>query len=142
MSIDFTSDIGKKAQDRLTQEAVIWLTTVSPSETPQPNPVWFVWHAGKVYVMTGPGAAKAMHIKKHSRAAMSFNTDAHGGSVVVMTGAAKVIGQASTQAPEGVIQAYTAKYGPMIPQIMQMNVEEFYQKEIVLEFTPEKLRGM
>ena len=90
------------------------MTTVSQNKTPQPNPVWFVWHDSHVYVMTGAGTAKAMHIENHPRAAVSFNTDAHGGSVMVMTGSAKVIGQASTQASEGVIQAYTAKYGPMI----------------------------
>ncbi len=138
----FTSDIGKKALDRLNQELVIWLTTVSKNQTPQPNPVWFLWYGEKVYMMTGMEAAKALHIENHPRTAVSFNTDAQGGSVVVMTGAAKVLGQASSNAPQGVLEANTVKYGAMIPQIMQIEAEQLYQLDTLLEFTPEKLRGM
>ena len=40
---DPESDVGARVRERLGTEEVIWLTIVSPSGTPQPNPVWFVF---------------------------------------------------------------------------------------------------
>ena len=42
-SIDFTTEFGRRALNRLENEQVIWITTTSKSGAPQPSPVWFVW---------------------------------------------------------------------------------------------------
>ena len=139
MAIDFTTDTGKRALERLQNESIIWLTTTGSDGMPQPRPVWFAWADGKVYVFTFPGSAKVRHIERLGKTAVSFNTDAQGGDVVVFTGESTVLGQGA--APESARQAYAAKYGQFIPQMMNITVEQFFQNEVAIEFTPRKLRA-
>ncbi len=40
-AIDTTTDFGKRLQERLRDEEIVWLVTVSPDGVPQPSPVWF-----------------------------------------------------------------------------------------------------
>ena len=41
--IDFTTEFGKRADSRLKEDHIIWLTTVDVLGKPQPRPVWFLW---------------------------------------------------------------------------------------------------
>ena len=47
---DFTTTVGRRCLERLRTEKAIWLTTVAPDGTPQPNPVWFTWDGETVLV--------------------------------------------------------------------------------------------
>jgi len=38
--IDFNTKFGRAARKLLNREYFIWLTTVDPTGTPQPRPVW------------------------------------------------------------------------------------------------------
>lgn len=83
---DPATAFGKRVRDRLQTEYVIWLTTVGPDGTPQPNPVWFWWSDGEVLVYNLPAARRLTNIRDRPRVALHFNGTDRGGDIVVLTG--------------------------------------------------------
>jgi PPOX class probable F420-dependent enzyme len=106
--IDFKSDLGRKALQLLSSEYVIWLTTVSADLTPQPRPVWFIWHEDSVLIFSRPSVHKVAHIRNNPNVALHFNTDKSGDDpVVVFTGTASL----DTPTPIAKdLPAYISKY--------------------------------
>jgi len=43
--LDTSTEFGQRAERRLRDEKLAWLTTVDAKGTPQPIPVWFLWTA-------------------------------------------------------------------------------------------------
>lgn len=105
--IDFNSEIGRDARRLLESEYVIWLTTVSKDQTPQPRPVWFVWDQDAVLLFSRPAAAKVAHIRRNPRVALNFNSDHEANeNVVVMIGTATLSESPAATA----VAAYIEKY--------------------------------
>ncbi len=91
---------------RLTEDTLVWLTTVSPSGRPAPRLVWFMWtgrdsadpsqDAGTaaarplILIYSQPEAAKVRHIAANERVTLNFNSDAQGGDAVVLAGRAEL----------------------------------------------------
>ncbi|MDQ3523668.1 MAG: TIGR03667 family PPOX class F420-dependent oxidoreductase [Chloroflexota bacterium] len=90
--IDTTTEFGKRVQQRLDEERVIWLITVgSKSEAPQPNPIWFVPEGPEhLLIYTIPGSPKLHNISVRPKVALNFNSTVGGGDVVIFQGEAKV----------------------------------------------------
>jgi len=105
--IDFDSDIGKRALNRLESEQVVWFTTTSPNGTPLPTPVWFLWHENNVLIFSQPNTAKMKAIQHNERVALNFNSDEHGGNVIILKGAAEIVGNS---VPATSLPAYLEKY--------------------------------
>ena len=42
--LDTTTEAGARAEGRLRDEGIIWLTTVRSDGQPQSVPVWFLWN--------------------------------------------------------------------------------------------------
>lgn len=137
--IDFTSDIGRKARERLQSEELIWLTTVRRDGTPQPSLVWFLFRDDRtVLIFSHPDAPKVRAIQRNPNVSLNFNSDATGGSVVIFNGQA-VLGDTSLSVET--VPAYVEKYGTGIARLgmtpEQMAAE--YSQSIVI--TPTALRG-
>lgn len=99
---------GRRVLDRLREEKVVWFTTIAEDGTPQPNPVWFVWHPdGTVLVYNRRDARRLAHIARQPRVALHFDGDGHGGNIVVLTGTARV---AADEPPPHENPSYLAKY--------------------------------
>lgn len=90
MSIDFSSELGQRALQHLTNDIVVWLTTVSKNGTPQPNPVWFVLEGDSVLIWVQPGSARMKHLAENPRVALNFQSDPTAEHIVVITGKATV----------------------------------------------------
>ena len=88
--IDTSSDFGQRVARRLADEQVIWLTTVDSKETPQPNPVWFIWDGQTVLIYSQPDQAKIRNIDRSGQVSLNFNSDFHGGDVIILAGTAQV----------------------------------------------------
>ena len=136
--LDFTSTIGKRIQQRLEEEEVIWLTTVGADQTPQPRPVWFEWDGETVMIFSQVGVAKVRHIVRNPRVALNFNTDEDGGDVGVLIGEARILPGAP---PPDRLQVYLQKYAAGILSIGLTSETMQTEYPVVILVTPSALRG-
>ncbi len=79
----------KKTRERLQQEPVIWLTTVSSQGQPQTSVVWFLLEDDDL-LMYSAETARVTNIASHSEVALNLDGDRRGGAVVTMEGVAAV----------------------------------------------------
>lgn len=93
-----------QAQARLESEANIWIATVRPDGRPHLVPVWFAWHAGKVYACIEAGSVKAGNIRQNPRVALALE---NGTQPVIGEGTAVLL---SPPWPEAVAAIFKAKY--------------------------------
>lgn len=136
--VDTETEFGARVAERLARESVLWLTTVGPTGTPQPNPVWFQWRDGEFLVFSKPAQPKIRNIQRNPRVSLNLNSTETGGDVVVLTGTARVVDQ-RPGADE--IDAFTKKYADGLRSI-GMTDEQFYAEySVVLRVTPDRLRG-
>ncbi len=135
--LDFTTEFGAHVLQRLKTEEVIWLTTVGPDGTPQPNPVWFLWEGGSLLIYTQPGSVKARNLRLNPNVALQFNTDRAGDDVAVFTGQARF----EKAVPEETAAAYLDKYREGIDRI-DMTPESFSRSySTLIRVTPKRMRG-
>jgi PPOX class probable F420-dependent enzyme len=104
---DESTPFGRQVASRLREDLIGWLTTVGLDDTPQPNPVWFLWDGEKVLVYNKPDARRLMNILRNHRVSFHLNSSAEGDSIVVLTGEAKV---SASEKPAHEVPAYVAKY--------------------------------
>jgi PPOX class probable F420-dependent enzyme len=64
----------EQVQRHLSDEAIAWLTTVTPSGRPAPRPVWFFWDGTAITVYSQPDAAKLRHIAANDHVTVHFTT--------------------------------------------------------------------
>ena len=80
--IDLTTPLGKRIAERLEAEIMIWLTTVAPDGTPQPNPVWFLWDGSSLLVYSHKRAARLRNLRQNPHVALNFDSRDQGESDV------------------------------------------------------------
>lgn len=136
--VDTETELGATITARLNSEHVIWLTTVGPSGTPQPNPVWFQWRDGEFLIFSQDDKPKVRNIIRNSRVSLNLNCTEWGDEVTVLTGAARI---ADGPPSEAEIAAYTTKYTEGMVSI-SMTPEQFYAEyTAAIRITPDRLRG-
>ena len=135
--IDFTTEHGQRALQRLQQEQVAWLVTVGADGTPQPSPIWFLWDGEAALIYSQPNAPKVRNLQQRPQAALHFNSDEHGNNVVILTGTAAL--EDAPLAHEH--QPYLEKYAEGIKSInlTPESMAATYSATVV--FRPTKLRG-
>ena len=135
--IDFSAGNAPRALDRLKAEHIGWIVTTNAQAAPQPSPVWFVWDDGRIVVYSLPGSAKLRNIEAHSDVAFMLNTDANGGDVTIINGAATVV----TDGPGAeTYPAYVAKYGEKIGAWETETGQKLADYSARIEITPRRLR--
>ena len=133
---ELSSQITTHIAERLREEAVVWLTTVSSDGTPQPNPVWFYWDGAAFIIYTPPAAAKLRNIARNPRVSLNFEgAEALGGDVVVFTGDALV--DTSLPAPH---PGYVAKYAAAAAEWGRTPEDLYAEYSVTLRMVPTKLR--
>jgi len=138
LDLDLNSEYGARVTRRLSEERLIWLTTVRLDLTPQPSLVWFLWQAGTLLIYSKPNTPKLRNIERNPTVALNFDSDGRGGNVVVLTGKAAIEPQAP---PLDQVAAYVAKYRENIER-MNMTVANFGKAySVAIRATPTSLRG-
>lgn len=109
--LDTSTDFGRRADRRLREDRLAWLTTVDGAGTPQPIPVWFLWDGGEsVLIYSKPDTAKLRAIGNHPRVSLNLDGDGNGGDIVVALGEAAV----SDDRPAHELPEYVEKYTPLL----------------------------
>jgi PPOX class probable F420-dependent enzyme len=95
------------AQQRLRDEPIVWLTTVSPAGQPQSTPVWFLWQDGEFLIYGVAKGGKTRSIEANPRVSLHLEGDGNGRANVIFEGRARIDpgGPAADAVPE-----YVAKY--------------------------------
>ncbi len=88
--VDTNTSAGKLAEERLREEEIIWLTTVTPKGQPQSVPVWFLWDGETVLIYSQPDKSKVRNIEQNPRVALNFNSNPQGGHVARLQGRAEI----------------------------------------------------
>lgn len=88
---DRATAFGERVRRRLTDEMTVWLTTVGPDGTPQPNPVGFLWDGGNSLLIYSQAEARRLaNIRRQPL--VSLNFDSNGGDdIVILTGTAEIL---------------------------------------------------
>jgi PPOX class probable F420-dependent enzyme len=105
--LDTTTEAGARADERLRQEIMIWLTTVRADGQPQSVPVWFLWDGETFLIYSQPGRQKLKNIGRNARVGLHLNANDRGGDVVRAEGKAEVVQDVP---PADEVGAYVEKY--------------------------------
>ena len=138
MEIDTTTAFGQRAQRRLAEERIIWLTTVDSSGRPQPRPVWFLWDGETFLIYSQPDTHKLEHIAANADVALNFDGDGRGGDIIVFNGRAQVEGDAP---PADRVDAYAQKYADGFERIGMTPAEFADSYSVAIRVRPTGLRG-
>jgi PPOX class probable F420-dependent enzyme len=112
--LDATTEAGGRAERRLREEEIAWLTTVRSDGQPQSVPVWFFWDGERFLVYSQLGRQKLRNIERNPRVDLNLNSNVQGGDVVRVEGTAEIVEDAppATGVPE-----YVEKYRDAIARI-------------------------
>lgn len=137
-ALDTSTTFGARVEKRLTDEIVVWLTTVDPAGTPQPVPVWFWWNGAEVVLCSRPLTPKLRNLVANPRASVHLNATRSGGDVVVLTGRATIDDQPLSGAD---LAGYDAKYAASISRLGTTPEAFHADYSVVVRLAPTKLRG-
>jgi PPOX class probable F420-dependent enzyme len=122
MPTDFSTDFGQRAQQRLRDERIIWLTTVRKDGRPIPLPIWFVWDGdAEVFMYSQRSKAKLRNIAGQPPVSLNFDSDGTGGNIVQFDAEARIDNDAP---PASAGPAFVEKYRDGL-QSLGMTPEEF-----------------
>lgn len=137
--IDTTTEFGKRAERRLHDEIIGWLTTVTPGGQPQSVPIWFLWQDDETILMfSQPNRPKLRNIRNNPHVSFNFDSDGTGSNIVRLEGRAEIVEDAP---PANEVPAFLEKYRERIPNI-DMTADSFAENyPVPVIMTPAKLRG-
>lgn len=135
---DPATPFGARVARRLREEAIIWLTATAADETPQPNPVGFLWDGASFLVYCRRGAKRLEYIRRNPRVALHFESDGQGGDIVVFTGTARI---ATGEPPADQNRAYMEKNRDRIKEVFGTPKEFAAQYSEPVRISPERVRG-
>jgi PPOX class probable F420-dependent enzyme len=135
--LDTTTEAGARADRRLREEVMIWLTTVRSDGQPQSVPVWFLWDGETFLIYSQPGRQKLKNIGRNARVGLHLNANARGGDVVRAEGAAEVVQDIP---PANEVGEYLEKYRESIARI-GFDPDGFARAySVALRVTPDRWR--
>lgn len=112
--LDTTTQAGARAEKRLREEIIAWLTTVRFDGQPQSVPVWFLGDGESVLIYSQPNRQKLRNIRRNSRVGFNLNSNARGGNAVRVEGTAGIVDDVP---PANEVGEYVRKYRESIARI-------------------------
>jgi PPOX class probable F420-dependent enzyme len=109
-ALDPADPVHAEVLARLTTDQIGWFTTVRADGSPHAVPVWFLWHSGRLLVMSEPRTAKVSNVRRGSAALLHLHTRADGNGVVVLSGPARISDRTAGEWVPEIGEAYGAKY--------------------------------
>ena len=132
---DTTTEVGKRAEARLKEEEISWITTVRSDGQPQTVPVWFLWDDNGVLIYSQPNRQKLRNITRNPRVGLNLNSNEQGNDVVRLEGSASIDEDAPLSSE---VAPYVEKYRESIARI-GYDVEGFARAySVAVRVTPER----
>lgn len=130
--------MGPRILKQLESEHIIWLTTMAPSGTPQPNVVWFHWDGEAVTVLVEPSSRRIVNLANNDRVSLHFDSGDNSRQMSVITGSATVdMDGAGTPAATAIAD----KYADRIISA-GMTPETFFEPySAAIRILPDRIRG-
>ena len=122
---------------RLSEERVAWITTVTASGQPQSSPVWFLWAEGEFLVYAQPHSWKVRNLRVNPRVSLHLNSDEAGNRVATFEGSARIC---DGDPPAQEVPAYLAKYRDRIAGIGMTPEQLGAEYRTALRITPTRVR--
>jgi PPOX class probable F420-dependent enzyme len=136
--LDLETKFGARAEKRLRDDLIGWLSTIRPDGVPVTIPVWFLWDGSTILVYSQPNTGKLRNIAFSPKVSLHLNSGAHGGDIVMVTGEAAV-DEAAPKAVE--VPAYIEKYRHDI-ELLGTDPEPFAgQYCVAIRVTPTRISG-
>ena len=136
--IDPTTQQGAHIAQRLRDELIAWLTTVSPRGAPITIPIWFFWDGGdSLLVYSQPNTAKLRNIAANPRVCAHLNDEGAGQDIVIMIGRAEL----SDDPPADQLDSHIAKYRALIDGYGWTPESFAADYSVPFRLTVERLRG-
>jgi PPOX class probable F420-dependent enzyme len=111
---DTTTEVGKRAEARLKEEEITWMTTVRSDGQPQTVPVWFLWDDDGFLIYSQPNRQKLKNISRNPHVGLNLNSNEQGNDVVRLEGTASIDEDAPLSSE---IAPYVEKYRESIARI-------------------------
>ncbi len=100
--------------DKLREEVVVWLTTVSPEGQPQSVPVWFLWRDGAFLIYSQADKPKLTNLEANPRVSLHFRGTRTGEDIATLEGEAR---RADDHPPAHEVGPYVEKYAEEIEKL-------------------------
>jgi PPOX class probable F420-dependent enzyme len=121
--------IDPDVRDRLEQEKVVWLTTISSKGVPTPNPVWFVLDGDDIVIHSDPTSHKVANLADRPEVTVHSNSDLDGGDFHVLTGTASVRHDHQPSSAPGFLDKYEEDITGLLGTTVQA-IDDQYDTEI------------
>jgi len=117
--LDLTNPQHAHIDQRLREDAIMWLGTVRPDGRPHMVVVWFLWDGESVLIFSQPNQ-KVRNLRANPHVVLSLDNTRGGGDVITMIGVAELPLPGSITAAKA---EYVEKYGEMMRDI-NLSVDE------------------
>lgn len=114
MQLDLANPRDKTIDDWLTNDLIIWLTTVGPTGRPHTIPVWFGWDGESILIFSEPETRKIRDLRANPAVSLALQTRDEGEEVIFFEGDAELTAETTAELMTG---AYAAKYAHLFPRI-------------------------
>ncbi len=132
--LDLNSRLRAEVEKRLSEEPIIWFTTVTPRGAPVANPVWFYWDGEDIIVYSQPASRRVRNLQANPKVSLNLQSvDGLGNNVLIMQGVARL-----TQGNTTVPAAYWDKYRKYLRTMSEAQMIAEYSVEIRVK--PLKIR--
>jgi PPOX class probable F420-dependent enzyme len=138
MLIDTSTVFGKRVAERLRNDELLWLTTVSRDGTPQPSLIWFYWDGEMILIFSQANTPKLRNIAANPRVSLHFQANDDGEDVVILTGHAVLDPCAS---PSNLHDEYRRKYARGTVHIGMTPESLAAEFSVAIRVTPTRVRG-
>lgn len=129
-------DLPEWARTRVETYEVAWLTVVTASGRPAPNPVWFLADGDGLLIWVQPQSAKARNIAARPAVTVHLETsDPTGADVVVLHGSASL----EHGVPPLTHPGFAEKYAALMTRI-ELSAEEMNTYNTLVRFVPQRVR--
>jgi PPOX class probable F420-dependent enzyme len=82
--------IPSNVEQRLREEPIMWMTTVTPGGLPQTSPIWFFWDGREFLMFSKDDTARIRNVSANPKISLNLEGDGRGGAVVVIEGTARI----------------------------------------------------